>query len=121
MGFNGAFIHCQPQQLSHVLDVLGIAQQRSRAKDFDILEVATQATNKCLESLSEPLGLVGPAARNFGTALRSAPVRNLLKGKMARETPVLQVLQWVGAAADAARHLAPFIVCLLYTSPSPRD
>ena len=52
----------------------------------------------------------GPAARNFGTALRVEAVRAKLKGCRMRDEPLLRVLEWVAAAADSFRHLtAPAI------------
>ena len=75
--------------------------------NYDILSMAESTANKCLDLMVSKLSLKGPATRNFGTALRAAPVRSLLKPVVLRETTLLQTLQWIAEAADAGRHLVP--------------
>ena len=60
------------------------------------------------------LGLVGAAATSLSTALRARVAREWLAGYQARGNPILKVISWVSAAADAGRHLtAPMIEDLL--------
>ena len=72
------------------------------------LQVAASCSaNAMLSSLRRCFPLVGPAARNFGTALRVTAVRQQLQHGSIRGVPLLKVLGWVAAAADALRHLTP--------------
>ena len=68
---------------------------------------ASCSANAMLGVLLRHFPLVGPAARNFGTALRVAAVRRQLQHRSLRGVPLLKVLGWVSAAADALRHLTP--------------
>ena len=76
----------------------------------DVLGVAERTSNKCLSLLVAKLALTGPATCNFATALPPAPIRQLLQSRLSRDTPLLQVLQWIAAASDAGRHLVPSIM-----------
>ena len=49
---------------------------------------------KALEALASSFGLAGAAARNFGTALRAAPVRSALAAHKVRGEALLKVLSW---------------------------
>ena len=106
----GRFVHCVASQLQEVLKQLGDASPRGGGGD-DVLAVATQVAASCLQLFAAPeLGLVAPATGSFGTALRSRQVRALLGQSSVRGTPLLQVLEWIRAAADAQRHLVPALM-----------
>ena len=106
----GRFVHCVASQLQEVLRQLGDASPRGGGGG-DVLTVATQVAASCLQLFAAPeLGLVAPATGSFGTALRSRQVRALLGQSSVRGTPLLQVLEWIRAAADAQRHLVPALM-----------
>ncbi len=54
--YNWAYIHCQPQQLAQVLDVLGVVQLRCHTNDFDILEIAKASDQQVSGVLERTLG-----------------------------------------------------------------
>ena len=106
----GRFVHCVASQLQEVLRQLGDASPRGGGGG-DVLTVATQVAASCLQLFAAPeLDLVAPATGSFGTALRSRRVRALLGQASVRGTPLLQVLEWIRAAADAQRHLVPALM-----------
>ena len=95
----GRFVHCGASQLHEVLRQLGEASPR-----HDALTIATQVAAGCLHLFAESkLGLAAPAASSFRTALRSRQVRAQLGRTSIRGTPLLKILEWIGAAADAQR------------------
>ena len=116
--FHGALIHCTPSQVHCVLAQIGvnIPKDDVRSGVTDVPQHATMVSRHCLDLFVSGLGLKGVATRNFGTALRSAPVRQALDGVKLRDTSLLQTLQWIAAASDAQRHLVPTMIDEAYAS-----
>ena len=98
----GAHVHCSPAQLRGVLADLGISTTGEVGNG--LLSHAVIAAKECLEA-SSVMDLQGSACRSFGTTLRSAPMRAYLKNAQLKGTPLLSILNWISAAADAQRHL----------------
>ena len=79
--------------------------------NLDIARLAADTTKRLHALILQSCpSLVGKAAKNFGTALRAAQVRQLFSGVGLREVELLQWLEYVANAADAHRHLSSTIV-----------
>ena len=73
----------QQQQGDTSSDAPGL--EFDKINKVDILGMAESTANKCLDLLVAKLALTGSATRNFGTALRATPTRQLLQSKLVRE------------------------------------
>ena len=98
----GHFIHCGASQVREVL-----RQLRDVSPEHDVLKVCCQlpAVVGWLKACVDRIG-----HESFSMALRACQVRDQLGRSTVRGTPLLRVLEWVGAAADAQRHLVPALV-----------
>ena len=106
---HGCIVHCTPQQVQTVVVQLlagGAGPKASLAEaDADgVLLHSASAVKACLEA-SAVLQLKGSATRSFGTAICTAPFRAYLADQQLLGEPLLRVLGWMSAAADAQRHL----------------
>jgi len=106
---HGCIVHCTPQQVQTVVAKLlagGAGPKASPAEaDADgVLLHSASAVKACLEA-SAVLQLKGSATRSFGTAIRTALLRAYLADQQLLGEPLLRVLGWMSAAADAQRHL----------------
>ena len=63
--------------------------------------LAAEAVSSALAALAASFPLHGPATRNFGTALRVEAVRARVGEQQLRGEPLLRILTWIAAAADA--------------------
>ena len=75
------------------------------AGPISVLDMAADVAHEGLEVLCGAVPLKGAATRSFGTSLRAPDVRKALGDKAVRDVPLLKILGWTAAAADAKRHL----------------
>ena len=72
-----------------------------------VLDHAADAAQSCLDIASDRLQLKQPASKLFGTALRTATLREQLAGITCNDgTPLVKQLGYISCASDAKRHLS---------------
>ena len=100
-----------PEEAVAIMRALASPPSSTKAEDAQLLSCASDFSQRSLEALCQAYPqLSGAATRSIGTALRVAQVRSDLCGISVRGTPILKVLGWTAAAADAQRHLTQAVI-----------